>query len=206
MIKKHDTDELNSQSQKIVAQDHNGVIAKNKLIWRYIGILMGIYALIFFIPDNIWLKIGVSIPDLSGYPKIVQVSVGLAKFPIGVYIFWITAPLVFAANLALIGFSVFNNGGYRSRISLLRELDCKNTLGALQAISISILFLAVGLFFWNFPEALNARGRISRAYDIYESKIYFALFIGGWISLLMPVAIVILVGEIRIYLTSQRRK
>jgi hypothetical protein len=157
------------QLLKDLQKNYKNSTPKTKRMWRCVGMLLCVYACVFFIPDFAWIQIGIHIPNLDKYPKIMQTTVSLAKFPVSVYVFWIMIPFFFVINTLLIAFAILNEDQYRKYLVLKYKMHKKNKY----LIYGPIGFILLTIFFWYHPHLLGPNGPVSKNFDIYNSKICF---------------------------------
>lgn len=163
---------------------------------RYNALLILIQISILFIPEFVWISMGVEGKRyVLDYPDFIQYFVLNSTFPNAMFMFWFIAPLVFIVNVML----CFLHIHFKGFQSFLARRDAKlqvsgNSNGWSLTMQILIFVL---LYAWVVCGSIGPPSFLGGFVPL-KNRLAMSVFHGIQLSLVIPVMLTLLTAELRV--------
>ena len=175
---------------------------EQRMGWGFASIFI-VESLLFMIPDPIWLRIGVIIPEKNDLSAFIWRMIELSDFPVSVYVFCKTAPFFIVLACVLSCYLAISS--QLERFALIRKRQVERKQWGF-VITCCFLFILFPLFIVRYPNLIDSSSLVLKTLKPFQNKLSFSLFIIGYTTLVVPGALLLLVTNCRLFFNQRCKK
>lgn len=167
---------------------------------RYVAFIGLLQICVLFVPEAVWGKLGVdALHSLQNFPIFIQHYVNSTSFKNAMFVFWVMSPFTLLLSTVLFVLHI-NFQGYpaylQRRTTRLKQQGKTSDYSLITGLLVFLL-----LYIWGTGIYLNEPGILGNFVPA-KNRLAMLMVHGGAIALLIPVALTMLITEIRANLSG----